>query len=165
MRLTLVIFINCLWVIPASGQQLIGCIKDQSGEALPGATLRWAAGSGTITDEKGHYQLEVPQLPDTLSITYVGFERIDTFLTTIPQDHLDFYLSDGSQLQTIEIEGRQRGNFTSTLETRNVESITTTELRAAACCNLGESFETNPSVDVSYADPLTGSREIQLLGL
>ncbi|MEL6392967.1 MAG: TonB-dependent receptor, partial [Bacteroidota bacterium] len=57
------------------------------------------------------------------------------------------------------------GNFTSTLETRNVESITTTELRAAACCNLGESFETNPSVDVSYADPLTGSREIQLLGL
>jgi outer membrane receptor for ferrienterochelin and colicins len=35
----------------------------------------------------------------------------------------------------------------------------------AACCNLSESFETNPSVDVSYNDAVTGSKQIQLLGL
>jgi hypothetical protein len=34
-----------------------------------------------------------------------------------------------------------------------------------ACCNLSESFETNPSVDVSYNDAVTGSKQIQLLGL
>lgn len=27
----------------------------------------------------------------------------------------------------------------------------------AACCNLGESFSTNPSVDVSYSDAATGA--------
>jgi hypothetical protein len=39
------------------------------------------------------------------------------------------------------------------------------ELFKAACCNLSESFETNPSVDVSYNDGVTGSKQIQLLGL
>ena len=39
------------------------------------------------------------------------------------------------------------------------------ELFRAACCNLGESFVTNPSVDVSYSDAATGARQIRLLGL
>lgn len=40
-----------------------------------------------------------------------------------------------------------------------------TELFRAACCNLGESFTTNPSVDVNYSDAATGARQIKLLGL
>lgn len=47
----------------------------------------------------------------------------------------------------------------------NTSVITTGELRRAACCNLGESFTTNPSVDVSYSDAATGARQIRLLGL
>ena len=39
------------------------------------------------------------------------------------------------------------------------------ELFKAACCNLGESFTTNPSVDVSYSDAATGAKQIKLLGL
>ncbi|MBQ8968865.1 MAG: TonB-dependent receptor [Bacteroidaceae bacterium] len=39
------------------------------------------------------------------------------------------------------------------------------ELFRAACCNLGESFTTNPSVDVNYSDATTGARQIRLLGL
>jgi outer membrane receptor for ferrienterochelin and colicins len=35
----------------------------------------------------------------------------------------------------------------------------------AACCNLSESFETNPAVDVAFTDAITGSRQIQMLGL
>lgn len=44
-------------------------------------------------------------------------------------------------------------------------TITRTELFRAACCNLGESFTTNPSVDVNYSDAATGARQIRLLGL
>lgn len=47
----------------------------------------------------------------------------------------------------------------------NSTVITAGELRRAACCNLGESFTTNPSVDVSYNDAATGTRQIKLLGL
>lgn len=39
------------------------------------------------------------------------------------------------------------------------------ELFRAACCNLGESFTTNPSVDVNYTDAATGAKQIRLLGL
>ena len=47
----------------------------------------------------------------------------------------------------------------------NTEIISSKELLRAACCNLGESFTTNPSVDVNYADAATGARQIRLLGL
>ena len=47
----------------------------------------------------------------------------------------------------------------------NAEMITASELLRAACCNLGESFTTNPSVDVNYADAATGAQQIKLLGL
>ncbi len=47
----------------------------------------------------------------------------------------------------------------------NVDLIGTAELCRAACCNLGESFTTNPSVDVNYSDAATGAKQIKLLGL
>ncbi|MBR1687717.1 MAG: TonB-dependent receptor [Prevotella sp.] len=47
----------------------------------------------------------------------------------------------------------------------NGQLITQQELFRAACCNLGESFATNPSVDVSYSDAATGAKQIRLLGL
>lgn len=47
----------------------------------------------------------------------------------------------------------------------NGVSIHKEELFKAACCNLGESFTTNPAVDVSYTDAATGAKQIKLLGL
>lgn len=38
----------------------------------------------------------------------------------------------------------------------NVDIIGQGQLIRAACCNLGESFTANPSVDVSYSDATTG---------
>ena len=47
----------------------------------------------------------------------------------------------------------------------NTMRINKAELFKAACCNLGESFTTNPSVDVNYSDAATGAKQIKLLGL
>ena len=47
----------------------------------------------------------------------------------------------------------------------NGYNLSRQEIFKAACCNLGESFTTNPSVDVSYNDAATGARQIKLLGL
>nr|BFF39940.1 TonB-dependent receptor plug domain-containing protein [Tenacibaculum mesophilum] len=44
-------------------------------------------------------------------------------------------------------------------------TINSDELLKAACCNLSESFETNPSIDVNFSDALTGTKQIQMLGL
>lgn len=47
----------------------------------------------------------------------------------------------------------------------NGMQISQQEMFRAACCSLGESFTTNPSVDVNYSDAATGAQQIKLLGL
>ncbi len=47
----------------------------------------------------------------------------------------------------------------------NTLTLSRTEIFRHACCNLGESFVTNPAVDVTYSDAATGAKQIKLLGL
>ncbi|MCH5328226.1 MAG: TonB-dependent receptor plug domain-containing protein, partial [Coprobacter sp.] len=68
-------------------------------------------------------------------------------------------------LGEVTVQARQSGVRKSRLTVTNTDLISAAELRRAACCNLGESFTTNPSVDVSYSDAATGARQIKLLGL
>ncbi|MFV0304919.1 MAG: TonB-dependent receptor domain-containing protein [Moheibacter sp.] len=44
-------------------------------------------------------------------------------------------------------------------------TISDKELLKAACCNLSESFETNATVDVSYANAVSGAKQLKMLGL
>lgn len=48
---------------------------------------------------------------------------------------------------------------------QRTEIVSSRELRRAACCSLAESFERSPSVEVNYADAVSGARQIQMLGL
>ena len=67
-------------------------------------------------------------------------------------------------LQNITITSRRAGTRRISGPT-NAQLIMRDELFKAACCNLGESFTTNPSVDVNYSDAATGAKQIKLLGL
>ncbi|MBR0037383.1 MAG: TonB-dependent receptor [Bacteroidales bacterium] len=73
-------------------------------------------------------------------------------------------ISDTISLNDVEVSAR-RQPIKSSFSVENREVIGKGELFRAACCNLGESFTTNPSVDVSYSDAATGARQIKLLGL
>ncbi|MDE5929399.1 MAG: TonB-dependent receptor plug domain-containing protein, partial [Muribaculaceae bacterium] len=64
-----------------------------------------------------------------------------------------------------EVTVKSRGGLYKLRGATNSELISASELKRAACCNLGESFTTNPSVDVSYNDAASGARQIRLLGL
>lgn len=46
-----------------------------------------------------------------------------------------------------------------------VFNIDKKELLKAACCNLSESFETNATVDVSFSNAVTGTKQLKMLGL
>ena len=63
------------------------------------------------------------------------------------------------------IKTKKKASTRSYLSSQNVINVSSSELLKAACCNLSESFETNPSIDVNFADALTGTREIKMLGL
>ena len=71
---------------------------------------------------------------------------------------------DGKTVREVTISAHQSGRV-KTSGIGNTEFISSKELLRAACCNLGESFTTNPSVDVNYADAATGAQQIKLLGL
>ena len=71
---------------------------------------------------------------------------------------------DGHALHEVTVSSRRAGRV-KTSGLGNTEFISSKELLRAACCNLGESFTTNPSVDVNYSDAATGAQQIKLLGL
>ena len=73
-------------------------------------------------------------------------------------------LISGEQLDEVSVAARKQSTVMSTQGPLIEQLITGEELCKAACCILGESFETNASVDVSYADAVTGAKQIQLLG-
>ncbi len=50
-------------------------------------------------------------------------------------------------------------------ETGLTFNIDSKELLKAACCNLSESFETNATVDVSFSNAVTGTKQLKMLGL
>jgi outer membrane receptor for ferrienterochelin and colicin len=69
------------------------------------------------------------------------------------------------KLEEVKIVKKQKGILKSYSVTANTSIITSKELLKAACCNLAESFETNPSIDVNFSDALTGTKQIKMLGL
>ena len=71
---------------------------------------------------------------------------------------------DGQHIGDVVITKKKNG-ITRVGGAVNGQLVNQSELFKAACCNLGESFVTNPSVDVNYSDPATGAKQIRLLGL
>ena len=84
--------------------------------------------------------------------------------TAAIQDSSDVQTVDGKTVREVTVSARKAGRV-KTSGLGNTEIISSKELLRAACCNLGESFTTNPSVDVNYADAATGAQQIKLLGL
>jgi outer membrane receptor for ferrienterochelin and colicin len=85
-------------------------------------------------------------------------------LSAFGQDNDSVEVDKEANLQNITITSRRSGTRRVKGPT-NAQLITRDELFKAACCNLGESFTTNPSVDVNYSDAATGAKQIKLLGL
>lgn len=85
--------------------------------------------------------------------------------TTSAEEKDDTILASNHQLKDVSVSSSKASRYINTIGAVRTETITQKELLKAACCNLSESFETNPSVDVSYNDAVTGSKQIQLLGL
>ena len=69
------------------------------------------------------------------------------------------------KLEEVKVETNKKGIKKSLSLTANTSVVTSKELLKAACCNLAESFETNPSIDVNFSDALTGTKQIKMLGL
>lgn len=130
---------------------------------LPGATVAVPNSSiGTITDDQGHFLLQVPAAATQLIVSYLGYV---TDTVSITDGDLSVKLKKEHALNEVKIVKRQKSTYISMLDPIKTERIGERELLKAACCNLSESFETTPSVDVAYTDAVSGYKQIQMLGL
>lgn len=152
----------------AQDRQVYGTVfENNKGEKLPmpGVVVKIPGYSiGAQTDAGGTYRLTVPEKAKT-----VVFERNDYVADTIKlkkgNNNIAVILKRLRKLEEVEVSYRKKGNEIGLLDTRKTELISERELLKAACCNLSESFETTPSIDVAFTDAVSGYKQIQMLGL
>lgn len=146
-------------------QMLEGVIVDKKEqEGIFGVNVYWAQTSiGTTTDENGNFSIPYKKEYQKLVVSFVGY-RTDT-LTITNASSIRHEMTPDNKLEEITIKSEKEATQKSFLQTANVFTVNSEELLKAACCNLAESFETNPSIDVNFSDALTGTRQIQMLGL
>ncbi|MBN1183178.1 MAG: TonB-dependent receptor [Bacteroidales bacterium] len=138
--------------------------KNGNVTSLTGANVYWQGTTvGATSDLEGKFTIE--RVPETkqLIVSYIGYQN-DT-IDTDGMDFLEVQLSENIELKEVKVVKRNKSTYISYIDPIKVEKIGEKELLKAACCNLSESFETSPSVDVSFTDAVTGTRQIQLLGL
>lgn len=164
-KLFLIAFLLCAPFLHAQ-ETISGKLLDEQNQPLPGASVFWkdttistsSANDGTFT---------IPYNPENmyLVISYIGYAT-DTLHIHTPR-----YISHtmkpekGSELSEVVVDKTRKSLERSQLKTANVTTMGSKELLKAACCNIAESFETNPSIDVNFSDALTGTKQIKMLGL
>ncbi|MDF9829052.1 TonB-dependent receptor [Parabacteroides sp. PF5-6] len=142
-----------------------GYVFDESEQPVIGANVYWeGTQKGTTTDINGYFELEQKGDSRQLVVSYIGYVTSTTTVTNLNAP-LRIVLKGEIELEEVVVSERRIGLIASRSSVLQTQKITYDEICRAACCNLAESFETNPSVDVSYADAATGARQIKLLGL
>ena len=148
----------------AQNSEIKGTILDEDNIPLMGANVFWQGTSiGTTSDENGKFTLKISPDTKNLLVSFIGFktQKIEVTSSTSLQIKL-VALTTLNEVTVSKTVKSTRNSYTSSI---NLQTMGQKELLKAACCNLSESFSTNPSIDVNFSDAVTGNRQIKMLGL
>ena len=167
--LTLVLFVNFGFSQKnKENELLLGHVfelsKNDSLLPLPGVNVYFlASSSGTVTNSDGFFSIPHYQDYQTLIFSYTGYQT-DT-LEIKNKKEINVVMREGKILEDFVVDFKKGSYSFSKIDPRHAHIIGQDELRKAACCNLAESFETNPSIDATFTDAITGTKQIQMMGL
>lgn len=161
-------FFISLTVYPQKTATLSGVVyeTDEHGHKSPllGVNLVWVGTTtGATSDEGGKFNLKRVDGTNLLAVSYVGYSQ-DT-IQVKNKNYIEIELNQVISLDEVSVVFREKSTTIDYLNPINAHTMHEDELFKAACCNLSESFETNPSVDVSFTDAVTGRKQIEMLGL
>lgn len=164
----LYIIFQCL-ILALFSQKLTGNVLGINGngkyDPLPNATLFWlGTETGTISDSAGHFELPFVPNADKLIVNFTGYVD-DTLTVRADLRFLNIVKRKAIESDSVFIKSRQKSSTFSTLAPQQTETLGAANFYKAACCNLGESFQTTGAVDVSFNDAVSGAKQIRLLGL
>lgn len=162
------IILCCLPFMAKAQDTVQGMVMEANPEnkhlGLPGANVYWLGSPiGTMTLEDGTFSIPYSKEYNKLVISFVGFQS-DTLTVNGPKS-IHHWLKPSNALDEVVVEQKKEAVQKTFFSAQNVVTVNSAELLKAACCNLSESFETNPAIDVNFNDALTGTKQIQMLGL
>lgn len=164
-RIFIYIILSIVSLNILQAQRLKGYVYDEHKMPVIGAAIQWeGTESGVVSDEKGYFEIDKKVDQHMLCIQYMGYKHQVIHISNVNEAQ-QIILKEDNELNEVVITRTGIGKIKNRHSASLTESLTSKELTRAACCNLSESFETNPSVDVSYSDAVTGAKQIQLLGL
>ena len=133
--------------------------------SVPGVILLWSHSSiNTTTNEHGLFSIKTTTRSNVLLIKATSYKS-DSVTISDTTKFITLILKNGVELSQVDVVYETTGTELSYMNPMKTETLNERSLMKAACCNLSESFETNPSVDVNFADAITGTKQIQMLGL
>lgn len=154
------------WYTVNAQETVSGKVLDEKNQPLPGANVFWLNTTiATSTNDTGSFSIPFSKENMMLVISYIGF-KTDTIHIHTPQVISHKTTPDtAQQLGEVTVDKTLSSLRRNQATAVNTSTMGSKELLKAACCNIAESFETNPSVDVNFSDALTGTRQIKMLGL
>ncbi|WP_130735984.1 TonB-dependent receptor [Flavobacterium sp. J27] len=150
--------------ILSAQEEIKGKIVDENNQPLLGANVFWQnTATGTTSDIDGDFSVKISTETTNLIVSYIGYKTKKITVTTT--DFLTIQLEAVTNLEEVTVSKTKKSTEHSKFQVTNVQTMGQKELLKAACCNLSESFSTNPSIDVNFSDAVTGNKQIKMLGL
>lgn len=149
----------------ATAQEMIkGKVIDENNQPILGANVYWQQTTiGATTDVDGNFSVLKSENKTKLIVSYIGFQT--QAIEVVSDEFITITLKEVTNLKEVTVTKTKKSTEHSHFEVTNVQTMGQKELLKAACCNLSESFSTNPSIDVNFSDAVTGNRQIKMLGL
>lgn len=154
---------NCFSQLQVTGRVLEYNDKGKT-IGLPDVNVYWLSSTiGTTTDLSGNFKIPFNKDYKFLVVSSIG-HRSDTIPVNRPSLG-NIVLYPNVVLEEVIVEKEFAPLQKSLFKVQNVVAVDGREMLKAACCNLSESFETNPTVDVNISDAILGAKQVQMLGL
>lgn len=148
--------------------EIKGQVNFQNSEGykpLAGAFIHWEGkSSGVFTNDQGQFIIEHHHDAPILIASFASYTT-DTMYISKGDSFYTFTLKENNELSTALVIGKRLSYGLSKLSPRTTVLLGEREFQKAACCNLSESFENAPAIDVSFSDAVTGTKQIKMLGL
>lgn len=145
---------------------VLGRLVNQNKQPVSNAKIFILEKGNTISpDQNGYFSLIQGQNLH-LTIEADGYKKVTVDQSTAVDFEIQLEKTQSEQqIETVVVKSQQKSLNHSQKAISNTINLSQKELQKAACCNLSESFETNPSIDVNFSDAVTGNKQIKMLGL
>jgi len=144
-----------------------GIVVEDFGDSLsavPGAELHWIGTEiKVVSGDDGKF--EIPHEEGFMELEIQAFGFTTDTITYNEEKFFSIVIRDGNLIEGVLVEFDKDRLRLSLIDPLNAHLIDQKEIRKAACCSLAESFENDPSVDASFTDAVTGTRQIEMMGL